>query len=52
MLQEADSRIHSDRYHIMLQETDDRIHFDSIHSYKRQIIECTLTVYTVTIGRQ
>ena len=52
MLQEADNRIHSDRYNTLLQETDDRIHFYSIHCYKRQTIEYTLRVYNVTRGRQ
>ena len=36
----------------MSQEADIRIHSDSIHCYKRQTIEYTLTVYTVTKGRQ
>ena len=36
----------------MSQEADNRIHSDSIHCYKRQTIEYTLTVYTVTKGRQ
>ena len=32
----------------MLQEAVNRIHSDSIHCYKRQTIEYTLTVYSVT----
>ena len=52
MLQEADNRIHSDKQFTLLQEADNRIYSDSIHCYKRQTIEYTLTVYTVTIGRQ
>ena len=42
------TRIH----YTLLQEADNRIHSDSIQCYKRQTIEYTLTVYTVTRGRQ
>ena len=53
MLQEADNRIHSDSIHCYKRQNN-RIYTltDNIHCYKRQTIEYTLTVYTVTRGRQ